>query len=462
MTTHPAPAETPNDLSAGPYDPEMKEAGHLTSPTWELELFLSGAFVFATFQLPDLIEQLFVRLEPHAVGAMSSVLFFVVLYGKAIAFTLIMMFSVHLGTRAYWVALMGLHSVFPKGIRCNEVKVGPIARDVYRKRTRALPISIARLDNFCSIVFSVGLLLVLVFVFSTTTAGVIAGLAYLMANAVHRPADMEYFFFGLFGVLVGIPVVATIWDRKFGDRMSPNSRGYRVTRRAVQLAYTVNLVRFTGPMMWTLTTNLGRKKAMGFFYFAVLSLVVLAAADRLANSDRLSFNTYDFFGTTRDLTVSYRNYENQREAGKPYPRLPSIQSDIIKDPFVKLFVPMYPRRHNAALARECPGLKSIGDRGLQIGADQPVPDSLAQPVLSCMAKVHAVTLDGAPVPGLAFSFYEQPATGLKGVIAYIPVDSLHGRHTLAVLPVPPEDLPKDTAVLRDPPWKKPIVIPFWR
>ena len=26
MTTHPAPAETPNDLSASPYDPEMKEA----------------------------------------------------------------------------------------------------------------------------------------------------------------------------------------------------------------------------------------------------------------------------------------------------------------------------------------------------------------------------------------------------------------------------------------------------
>src|SRR3954462_3059956 len=124
MTTHRPPAETVSEPSAGPYDPEMKAAGQLTSPTWELELFLSGAFVFATFQLPDLIEQLFVRLEPHAVGAMSSVLFFVVLYGKAIAFTLIVMFSVHLGTRAYWVALMGLHSVFPKGIRWSEVKIG--------------------------------------------------------------------------------------------------------------------------------------------------------------------------------------------------------------------------------------------------------------------------------------------------------------------------------------------------
>jgi len=211
-----------------------------------------------------------------------------------------------------------------------------------------------------------------------------------------------------------------------------------------------------------LMTNVGRKKALAFFYVAVFGLIMLAAADRLANSDRLSFNTYDFFGTSRALAVSYRNYESLREPGKPYPRLPSIQSDIIKDPYVRLFIPMYPRRHNAALVRECPGLKPIGGRGFQIGADQPVPDSLAAPVLSCMAKVHAVTLDGAPVSDLAFSFYEQASTGLKGVVAYIPVDSLHGRHTLAVLPVPPEELPKDTTVLRDPPWKKPVVIPFWR
>ena len=49
----------------GPYDPELKEAGQLTSPTWELELFLSGAFVFATFQLPGVIESVYQRLEPH-------------------------------------------------------------------------------------------------------------------------------------------------------------------------------------------------------------------------------------------------------------------------------------------------------------------------------------------------------------------------------------------------------------
>ena len=44
MTTveprHEAPP-TP-ETNTGPYDKEMKEAGQLTSPTWELELLISG------------------------------------------------------------------------------------------------------------------------------------------------------------------------------------------------------------------------------------------------------------------------------------------------------------------------------------------------------------------------------------------------------------------------------------
>jgi hypothetical protein len=77
--------------------------------------------------------------------------------------------------------------------------------------------------------------------------------------------------------------------------------------------------------------------------------------------------------------------------------------------------------------------------------------------------MHAVTLDGVARPDLSFAFYEHPATGVKGVITYIPVDSMaRGRHVIGVLPIPPEELPKNTADLKDPPWKKPVLIPFWR
>ena len=447
----------------GPYDPEMKEAGQLTSPTWELELFLSGAFVFATFQLPGLIESAYSRIAPHVTDSMEAVLLDGTLYGKAIAFTLIAMFSIHLVMRGYWVALMGVHSVFPKGIRWSELKVGPIARDVYRSRVRDTSTVIARLDNVCSIVFSVGLLVVLLFVFSTLMLGTASGIAYLLAHSISGGKGTDIYAIAILLVFAGVPAAARLWEKRLGEDVDVHASKYRVLRRIIVLSYSMTFMRLLGPMMFTLMTNVGRRKSM--ITLSVLLVVLLAATitDRLVNTDLLSANTYDYFASSRRHEINYRFYESQREPGKPYPRLPSIQSDVIRDPYVKLFIPYYPQRDNGAIARVCPSLRPLQDRGVQLGTDKPLPDSLTEPVLHCIAQMHDVKLDGAPMPNLDFAFYEQQESGLKGVIAYIPLDSsARGRHVLEVLPTPPATLPTDTAQLRTAAWKQPFVIPFWR
>jgi hypothetical protein len=274
---------------------------------------------------------------------------------------------------------------------------------------------------------------------------------------------MRYFFFTIMALFVGIPVSAAFVDRRRGTHIAAGSRTYRLVRRAIEVAFAINLVRMTGPMMWTLATNMGRTKSIIGMYVMVIGLIALATADRLVRSDRLSVNGYDFFGRSRAHGIAYQYYENQREPDVAYPRIPSIQSDIVRDPYVKLFIPYYAQRHNAAIAKACPSLAPIDERGVQLGAGQFVADSVVVPVLECIARIHAVTLDGAPRPDLEFSFYEHPTSGLKGVIAYIPVDSLpRGRHVLGVVPVPPRELPTDTAAIRQGEWKKPLQIPFWR
>jgi hypothetical protein len=467
MTTYAEPPVTSEtkipDQLHGPYDPEMKEAGQLTSPTWELELFLSGAFVFATFQLPGLIESAYSRIAPHVTDATEPILLDGVLYAKAIAFTLVAMFSIHLVMRAYWVALMGVHSVFPKGIRWSELKVGPIARDVYRSRTREISKLIASLDNVCSVVFSVGLLVVLLFGFSTFMLGTASGIGYLIAHTIGGGKNTELYAIGVLLLVFAVPLAARLWEKRLGDDIDVHAPRYRVLRRIISLSYSMTLMRILGPMMFTLMSNVGRRKSVAALYGMIVILLAATTVDRLVSSDALSANTYDYFASSRTHEVNYRFYENQREAGKPYSRLPSIQSDLIRDPYVKLFIPYYPRRDNGAIARVCPSLRPLQDRGLQFGADEPAADSLTEPVLRCIAQMHAVKLDGAAIANLDFAFYEQQESGLKGFIAYIPLDSAaRGRHVLEVLPTPPVTLPKDTAQLRAAAWKQPYVIPFWR
>ena len=464
MTTlEPFDPTAASESSPGPYDPELKKAGQLTSPTWELELFLSGAFVFASFQLPGIIESVLRRLEPHTTDAARSVLFTGTLYAKAIAFTLIATFLVHLVSRAYRVALLGVYSVYPGGIRWDQLKVGPIAKEVYRSHVPDLGQVVAKVDNFCSIVFSAGLLIVVVFAYSTLLAGSLAGGSFVLAQAFAHGRGVQHFFVLLAAIFAAIPLIGTIIDKRSGGRIAPESTGYRVLHTVLRLAFAINMLRVLGPMMWTLTTNIGRKRAMGLLFVALTALLLLSAADRLVQSDRLSFNSYDFFGASRAHGVRYQFYENLRQDGESYAREPSIQSDIIRDPYVKLFIPFSPSRSNAAVARSCPGVKPLQDRGMQLGADAFVEDSLVVPVLACLARLHAVTLDGAPQPSLPFALYEHPRTGLKGMLAYIPVDSLaHGRHVITLLSIAPRELPTDSAQRAKATWKQPILIPFWR
>src|SRR5205085_1876482 len=182
--TSPMPVFSSRPLETGPSDADLAASGVPdTSPTWELELLISGAVLFALFQLPPALNGFFARIEPHATSAMMSVLLIVQLYVEAIVYALTASFVVHLIGRAYWVGLVGLHSVFPKGVRWENFKSGPVALQVYRKRLVSLPAIISRTDNFCSVIFSFAFLLVLLFAFTVCLTGAYSIIAYLIARA---------------------------------------------------------------------------------------------------------------------------------------------------------------------------------------------------------------------------------------------------------------------------------------
>lgn len=97
------PLFSPQSLDPAPEDRELAAAGIPdTSPTWELELLISGAVLFALFQIPPLLNSFFARLEPHTTTATIGALLFVQLYVRAIVYALIASFVVHLIGRADW------------------------------------------------------------------------------------------------------------------------------------------------------------------------------------------------------------------------------------------------------------------------------------------------------------------------------------------------------------------------
>ena len=431
-----------------------------TSPAWELELIISGAIVVGLFQLPGLIASLFGRLEPHAtVGTLVS-LSVLHMYILAAAYALIIVFTVHLGARAYWVALIGLNSVFPGGVRWAELKTGPAATDAYRRRLRPLPSTIERIDNFCSIAFSFAFLLVMMLVYTIVLVGIGSGIGYLVAKTFRRGQDLDVILPAMVALIVFPPLAMTALDRRIAKRNGPGAEPPRWLRRGMRAALFLSPMVVVGPIMFTLMTNVGRRKMRAVTIAALLTVIVIASVDRLNRVGKIALNGYDYFAMSREHGVDYRFYESQRPDGAALDRLPFIQSDVVADRYVKLFVPYVPSVDNAAVAARCPRLAPLDSRGLHLHANASVADSLAGPVLDCLAALHAVTLDGKPLANPGFAFYEQPKTGERGILAYIPADSLGaGRHELTVdVTVDPED----SAGVKGYKAPKPWVVPFWK
>src|SRR3954469_13740370 len=204
------PVFSSRPLEKGPSDADLAASGVPdTSPTWELELLISGAVLFALFQLPSLLNGFFARIEPHATTAVLPAILFVQIYVKAIIYALIASFVVHLIARAYWVGLVGLHSVFPKGVRWENFKSGPVTLEVYRTRLVSLPAIISRTDNFCSVIFSFAFLLVLLFAFTVFVTSVYSLIAYALAHAFFGGRSTDTIFLVLAGLTAIVPGITT-------------------------------------------------------------------------------------------------------------------------------------------------------------------------------------------------------------------------------------------------------------
>lgn len=442
--------------------PDAEDPGDLPAPrrsvpqsydrTWELELLISGAVAFTLLQLPGVADAAFDRLSPRLGEGLHRVLMFGYIYSKIILYALIATFIVHLAARAYWVGLVGLSSVFPNGIRWEELKYGPVTREFYRERLPTLQAQVATVDRFCSILFSFATIIVLTFVSSTIFVTALGGLAWFVSNRVLDRANDLIVFYAMMALLVIPMIIATQLDKRRGERLG--ARGRRSIRRVVWGMYATQFGSLTSTISNTLFSNLNRTKAVGTFYLAFVGLMgFFIVRDVMIRLDGNSLDSYQYLPDVEGRsTVAFRYYEDQRPAGLVDARSPSIQSDIIRDPYVRLFLPYFPRRHNYLMLERCPETVAALE-----SAEGDARRAADQALLDCVAAIQPISLNGMPLrPRL--HHYTRPESGIRGMIAYLPTAGLPAGENLLVIeaiPRPQRNLDDD-----DEP-ADPHFIPFW-
>jgi hypothetical protein len=427
--------------SGGPVDEASAKFPRGTTPTWEIEMLLSGAVIFALMQAPDLLDAAFDSFSLKLGGTVAFVALFIYSYTKAIVYVLVLTFAAHLAARAYWIALVGLDSVYPQGARWENAKIGPLLLGELAHRDRRLPTLISRADDRFSLIFASGIVIVLYALFSLFGSGVVGAVAYVIARFAF-PQQRDLVFYAVLTVLTAPFLLGGLLDRK-GRTLAP--RLIPPVRAMQRLSVSLPFMRLTYPLLYTISTNRPRQRTNALMVIAMLVLVFFVMAQVLVRRGVLRIDAYAYIPDQPSaFALEPDHYDDQRRSSGA--SLPFIQSEVVDGPYLRLFVPYNSERHAPALERECPQLEPFSKTLMRRSPRSALPQSRADASLDCVSRMLGIRLDGAAPARVDLNFGTDARTGLRGYVAMIPLDGVErGRHVLTVKRPPRDrDLPSSS------------------
>ncbi len=394
-----------------------------TTPTWEMELLVSGATIFGLLQLPELLDRSYFRVLNISPEDYQGLLMPLWMYSKFAVVTLVLTFVAHLCLRGYWVALVGMDSVYPGGIRWDRLETGPLARAISKLRAPGMESIIERADNRATRVFGIG--------FGFAMVMLLPIMAVLIALALGLAVDLGFgpghtsYVFAAFLLLMLAPwVLLRFLDRKIGDRLDPE-RGIGRTLSAMLGFYSrLGLGRGSNPLVGLFVSHEGRERAGWIALLLVGPVIAVLLLQVSIGRGQLPLGF--FVGISADATDSPVTspsafYADSRDAGPVEVPLPHIPARVVTGPYVELFIPFLPRYHGTAMQGTCPQALAVS------GEPQ-----ATQARLQCLAMLVDVRLDGKAM-GLPLLASTDPATRQPGMLAMLPVAALPaGQHEIGL------------------------------
>jgi len=437
-------------------------------PIWELELLISGAVIFSLFQLPSLLTRSYLALELHVSSRLFLLPFMFYYVLLLVIIALILAFSAHFFLRGFWVALCGLNAVFPDGIRWDRYDAGPVAKRVYRELLPDPRDLERRVDRLAGTVFSVLFLALLAMFFALLWVTGLAVVATVATRLINPDASPLIAFYVLL-VLAMSPVLAAgavdQWFKKEPEREQRHPRLRGLAERVLRGYQRVTFGRAYNPILLVFASHFSSRKATAASMLASLGLAFLFLAYFTVRVGLFGFDSYVYFPSrSGPATMDARHYESLAPADD-LGRVPTIQSDVVEGPYLRLFIPYLPDRDRELVEERCPEVAPLRGEGLFFAKRRRGEPEQVEALAGCLARVYRLVLNGREIDEPGPTFYRRPSDGVAGVVIYLPTAELPaGRNLLEVVRVRSEE---DSGTERedgedDGPDRHHYFIPFWR
>lgn len=390
--------------------------------SWQLEILIAGGLVVTLFQLPDLITQFLVRADDimQINGSKMTLVFACLMVSR----TLLIGFSVNLFLRVIWLAYMGINFVFPKDINYEKLNYSDYFKHRFERSANS-NFRLLRLEQICSLSFSLAVLLSFMFVGLLLLMSLIFPLFpddFLDTHIYFPYILITLFFFTIiggfdrifFGLLKNYPQITKIYY-------------------PISVFISIASLSFIYKREWlALLSNTKRWliHLLIIVYFSVAFLIgvddiskTLGESDIFPTFFNLDQRKYTNMYTSNQIQLE--EHDNLRPKGMLVNRS-SIQNDIIDNGVVRLFM-NYPIWWDDHLEYffEKHDFKPEWEEGVTLSQN----DSLFQKIVNERIKVILDRRD--TLQNLHWLHTTHPNTDQVGFTTYINVDNLKpGQHEL--------------------------------
>lgn len=298
--------------------------------SWEIELFISGGSLFALMQISETVMGFLTKLmRVNDIAGMSTTTFAIVIP------TLVGCFALHLAVRGFWVALVILYRVYPSGIVTERLKLSERFMKPVQKFD--LKESINRLDKVCSLLFSAS------FVYAILLFGLCALIAIVMGIMFSDFAQSEWmqkkWLMAVYYVVVSVLMIAYLLflyvDLPTSGFLRRGKWIPKIWYPFYQLFNFLTLGFLWRPYLQVITTNINNRLLV-FVWFVLFYLIGFAFLFSSESNNTKLIESLD--ATIALATPNRESHYQDKNQPDTWTDL-TIQSDVITDGYLKIFVP---------------------------------------------------------------------------------------------------------------------------
>ena len=296
--------------------------------SWELELLISGGAIFSLFQLSGKWVQWFESIVEFTTLPGQDIILIIGTLGLEL---LKIGFITHIIFRAFWLAMVCANYVYPTGIKKEKIKWKKPFR-IYAEDEEDLQQPIIKLDRYCGIVIYLSI------TSSIFLLGIIATIFLLISVPSLLDLSFAYGFYMQFVVLFILLYILDLFSSGFLRKIPYFSY---VIYPFFSILDVLTFRNFIQKSAFLFFTNIPKFK---FFSLTVVMLSIGLVLSYLNTYREMKWpNVFDKRAYKFQLTDNnglstspayYRDESISRYRGNP-----SIQSKIVHDNFLDLFIP---------------------------------------------------------------------------------------------------------------------------